>query len=256
MLTVALNQQDVSLRVKMLSNADGTPATGITAASAGHLIWYQRGAVTARVTDGGSAADLASITATHSDWGFEEIGSGWYRVDPPDAAFLEGVGDVLVGMETDAASAVETQVFIEALFKFQGKASSVTSTTTTFPAGTDPEIGDRIQVVDGTGIKQQVIITAVADQVATHPAWPRTNISATTSTILLIAGAAFDANPNVASSTLSTLNTGDLGAETAEITARLPSALTTGGNLKVDVKAVNEVTVGGAGTSENPWGPA
>lgn len=194
---VALNQTDVSVRIKMLTNADGTPATGITDTSGGHVIAYQRGFDSALVTDGGSAADLAAITSAHSDWGLFEIGQGWYRVDFPDAAFAEGVGSTLCTMSTTAESAVATTVVIEPLFKFQGSASSVTSTTTTFPAGTTPLKGDIIMVVEGTGEPgNQVLVTSAAGEVATHAAF-ETGISATTTTILLLAGDAVTADGGI-----------------------------------------------------------
>lgn len=194
---VALNQKDVSVRIRMLTDADGTPATGITDASAGHVISYQRGFDTALVTDGGSAADLALITSAHSDWGFFEIGEGWYRVDFPDAAFAEGVGSTLCTMATTAESAVSVTVIIEPLFKYQGTADSVTTTTTTFPTGTTPLKGDIIMVVEGTGEPgNQVLVTSVTGEVATHAAF-ETGISATTTTILLIAGDAVTADGGI-----------------------------------------------------------
>mgnify|MGYP001577882267 CR=1 FL=1 len=36
---------------------------------------------------------------------------------------------------------------------------------------------------------------------------------------------------------------------------RIPAALSAAGNMKSDVKEVNDVTLDGAGTSANPWGP-
>lgn len=245
---VALNQDDVSVRIKMLTNADGTPATGITAATAGHAIWYQRGERTAQVTDSGSAADLSSITDAHSDWGFKEIGNGWYRVDFPDAAFAEGVGSVICGMATTAASAVEVTVEISPFIKFQGKASSVTSTTTTFEAGTTPLKGDRIMVVDGTGEPgNTVLVTSAAGEVATHPAF-ETGISASDTTIMLIAGDATSAdggiNADVAASTLSTLDTADLSA-----------AINNAEPIDANITQVKGVAVTGTGTESDPWGP-
>jgi hypothetical protein len=172
----------------MLDDTDGTPATGITAATSGHEIWYQRGFDNAAVTDSGSAADHAAIGDAHTDWEFIHIREGWYRVDFPDAAFLEGVGSVLCGMNATGFTGISETIIIEPLYKFQGQASSVTATTTTFPSGTAPHKGDFIYAVEGTGIRQMVMITSVSGEVATHEVWPDTNISATTTTILLISG--------------------------------------------------------------------
>jgi len=256
MASVALDQKNVSVRIKMLTLSDGSNATGITAASAGHLIWYQHGVNVARVTDSTSAADLAAITSDHSDWGLFEVGSGVYRVDLPDAAFASGKGDVMIGMETTAETSVPITVTIEPLFKFQGLASAVTATTTTFAAGPVPYKGDVIYVVAGTGISQSRVITSVASQVATHVAWD-TNISASASTILLIAGDAYQANTDVVSSTLSTLSASDLATSHTDYNVKglLPGTLSDAGNMNVNVTEVNDIEVTGAGTTGNDWGP-
>lgn len=205
---VALNQTNVSVRIKMLLIADGANATGIVAATGGHEIWYQRAENTAEVTDATAAADLSLITSVHSDWGFKEVGNGWYRVDLPDAAFAEGVETVLIGMETTLATSIAITVDINPMWKFQGNPSSVTGTSTTFPGTTNPDEGDVIVAIEGTGIKQQVLVTSVSGQVATHLAWPRTPIVAATTTTRLIGGnevtAQGGSNADVASSTLAT----------------------------------------------------
>lgn len=206
--TVALNQQDVSVRIRVLDDSDGTPYTGMTAATTGHEIWYQRGYDNAAVTDGGSAADHAAIGDTHTDWEFIHINEGWYRVDIPDAAFLEGEGTVAIGMNATGYTGITETIVIDPILKFQGQASSVTTTTTTFPAGTTPLKGDTIMVVDGTGEPgNQVLITSVSGEVATHAEF-ETGISATTTTILLIAGDAVTGDGGIlcdaATSTLAT----------------------------------------------------
>jgi hypothetical protein len=91
-------------------------------------------------------------------------------------------------MDATGISSVEAYFDIDHLLKFYGTASSVTATTTTFPANTNPNKGDQIYVEEGTGAGQLVLITSVSDQTATHEAWPRTNISASASTIILIPG--------------------------------------------------------------------
>ena len=261
---VALNQTDVSVRIRVLDDTDGTPATGVLAATAGHEVWYQRGFLVAAVTDAAASADHTLITDAHDDWDFIHIREGWYRVDFPDAAFAEGVGTVICGMNATGFSGVSVQVDIEPLFKFQGKASSVTATTTTFPAGTDPYKGDLIYAVDGTGIKQTRLVASVSGQIATHLAWT-VNISATTTTILLIAGdptiADGGLDVDVAVSTRSAITTGQVKAEADQalvdynVKALLPTALSGGGNMQSDVKEVNDVIITGDGAAV-PWGPA
>jgi hypothetical protein len=186
MTSVALDQQNVFVTVRMITDADGTPATGIVAATAGHVIWYRRDGA-AVVTDSTSAANLASLTTAHTDWEFLHIRNGYYTIAYPDAAFAAGVGSVLCGMETDAASCVAELVTIDPLFKYKGTASSVTATTPTFPAGPTVYQGDQIYVAEGTGIGQTRLITSATGQVATHAAWD-VNISASASTIILIPG--------------------------------------------------------------------
>jgi hypothetical protein len=264
---VALNQQDVSLRIRILTDTDGTPATGVTDATAGQEIWYQRGPNNTVVTDAGSAADHAAITDAHTDWEFIHIREGWYRVDFPDAAFLEGVGSVLCGINATGFTGISENVIIEPLYKYQGTASSVTATTTTFPAGTSPHKGDFIYAVEGTGIAQMVMITSVSGEVATHDAWPDTNISDSTTTILLIAGngptmADGGINCDALISSRSTVTTTDVGNEVDSsissaalaTAAQLPGALTIGGRIKSAVEVVNGRIVDGTGNAGDEWG--
>ena len=215
--SVALNQNNVSIHLRCLNDSDGTPATGLLAADAGHEIWYQRGFDTAVVTDGGSAADLTLITDAHSDWGFIEVRVGLYRVDLPDAAYADGVGSVTAGMNATGISSIGKTVDIGP-FKYHGTAVSVTTTSTTFPAGSNPYVGDTIYVKEGTGLGGEVLILSVVGQVATHNVFP-VGISDSTSTILLIPGYAQLVHLDDDITTRSTLDTDDLTTETAEVVA-------------------------------------
>lgn len=192
---VAPDQIDVFVTVRMITDADGTPATGVVAATAGHVIQYRRDGA-AIVTDAGAAADLASLTTAHTDWEFLHIFDGYYTVALPDAAFVKGVGNVLCNMVATGISSVSESVIIDKFLKFQGKASSVTATTTTFPSGTTPEKGDEIYVSDGTGERQTRLVKSVAGEVATHDAWG-INISDSSSTIVLIPGSAILADGGI-----------------------------------------------------------
>ena len=257
--TVAVGQTNVSVRMKMLTIADGSDATGISHSSTGHQMAYQRGENTASVDDATASTTLSAITDAHADWAVKEISSsdmpGWYRCDFPDACFAAGVGDVTLTMQTTAETCVAVTVTIEPLFKFQGLASAATGTTTTFAAGPVPYKGDVIYVAAGTGIGQSRVITSVASQVATHVAWD-TNISTSSSTILLIGGDAFGANADVLSSTLSTLGSSDLDAETSTVTALLPSELSDAGYIKSDVKEIADVAITGGGIElTDEWRP-
>lgn len=274
--SVAPNQEDVFVRIRLITDTDGTPATGIVAAQAGHQMWYQRESA-AVVTDGTSAADMGGLTSTHTDWEFIEIRNGYYWASYPDAAFVEGVASVLCGMDATGISCVAELVLIDALLKFQGKADSVTATTTTFPTGTTPKQGDQIYVIDGTGGRQTRLVRSATGEVATHLAWD-VNISATTSTIILLPGDETlgdgGINADAAVSSRSTVTTSQVNVEAAnalatydgptraeatadkaEVLAVLPAALSTAGNIKADVEEVNEITVTGDGQTGTEWGP-
>jgi len=184
-MSVVQNQENVFVRVKCL-NSDGTPATGMTAATAGHVIHYQRENA-AVVTDSTSAADASGLDAAHVDWEFDEIGAGYYQVAYPDAAFVSGAGSVLCWMTATDIDGIANEVAIDHLLKFYGQAEAATATTTTFPAGTNPYQGDMIYVMEGTGAGQTRLIDAVAGDVTTHEGWT-VNISDSASTIILIPG--------------------------------------------------------------------
>lgn len=267
---VALNQKNVSVKVLVLDNATALPYDGLTAATTGHVIWYQRGFDIAAITDGGSAADMSDIGNAHVDWEFVLLYSGVYRVAIPDAAFIEGVGSVDCGMKATGYTCIVETVDIDPWFRFQGSPDSVTSTTTTFESGTTPLIGDKIMITEGTGvIGNEVVITSVSGEVATHAAF-ETGISSTTTTVLLISGNAITAqggiNADAASSTLATPAQVATAADQAivdaqlataaaatDIQSRLPAALSAGGNIPSDVQEINATAVVGTGIDSDKW---
>lgn len=85
---------DQSVIVRIVDATDGTPETGVTSATSGLSIEYQRG------TDGAlvaiSPSDLSDIEDAHSDGGILHIRDGYYRIDVPDAAFASGAEQVQV----------------------------------------------------------------------------------------------------------------------------------------------------------------
>lgn len=84
---------DNSVTIRILDSTDGTPETGVTAATSGLDLQYRReGAANTAITE----ADLTNLTDAHSDGGLKHIGNGYYRLDVPDAAFASGVSGVLV----------------------------------------------------------------------------------------------------------------------------------------------------------------
>ena len=84
---------NVSIRLRIIDSSDGTPETGVTSATSGLDLWYQKeGAAKVSLTE----SDLSALTDAHSDGGILHISDGYYRVDVPDAAFT-GADSVIVG---------------------------------------------------------------------------------------------------------------------------------------------------------------
>lgn len=94
MKTVDQGSTNVSIVLRMVDNASGSPKTDITSASTGLALWYRReGAAKVEITE----SDLTALTDAHSDGGMLHIADGYYRIDVPDAAFAAGATGVLVG---------------------------------------------------------------------------------------------------------------------------------------------------------------
>ena len=277
---VALNQTNVSLRMRILADSTGVPNTGVNNSTTGLDIWYQRGENTAAVSGGVSTSDLSAVTDAHTDWGFVHVNDGWYRVDFPDAAFIEssspGVSSVLCGIGADSFTGISVTVDIDPFYKYQGVASAVTTLTTHFPAGTTPLKGDHIMVLEGTGDPgNMVMVTSVSADEAIHPAFS-TGISATTTTILLIAGSETAGqggyNVDVAVSSAATqadvsaavaialasaniVNEAYIDAQTSTQAVQYAALSSSQTVLEtgVNVSSINDVTVIGVGTSANLW---
>jgi hypothetical protein len=84
---------DVSVVIRIIDSADGTPETGVVFNTSGIDLEYRReGAASTDITE----ATLAALTTAHTDGGFLHIGNGYYRLDLPDAACASGVTGVLV----------------------------------------------------------------------------------------------------------------------------------------------------------------
>lgn len=84
---------DVSVVIRIIDAADGTPETGVTSATSGIDLEYRReGAVVTNITE----SDLSALNDAHSDGGMLHIGGGYYRLDLPDAAVAAGAAGVLV----------------------------------------------------------------------------------------------------------------------------------------------------------------
>jgi hypothetical protein len=85
---------DVSVTIRIIDSTDGTPETGVDAATGGLVLEYRR-----ELEDSVSLAtivDLAALTTAHTDKGIKHIGNGYYRLDLVDAACAAGATGVLI----------------------------------------------------------------------------------------------------------------------------------------------------------------
>jgi len=85
---------NVSTVIRIIDSSDGTPETAVEHDTSGIDMWYRRD--TEAVTSITEVA-LAALTTAHTDGGIEAINHGYYRFDPPDAAFATGVDGVMIG---------------------------------------------------------------------------------------------------------------------------------------------------------------
>lgn len=113
-MSIKAGSTNVTRYVQLVTTA-GAPATGLTITDL-DLQYTRRGAAPSTKAD---ATALAAADSAHTDNAMFEVDAtnspGLYRVDWPDAAFAEGVGDVqLVVNGTGIQPAVE-EVQIEAL---------------------------------------------------------------------------------------------------------------------------------------------
>ena len=93
MRNITKDAVDQSVVIRIVDSTDGTPETGVIAATAGLDLFYRReGAAVVSLTE----SDLAGVNSAHSDGGIKHIGGGYYRVDLPDAAVATGADGVLV----------------------------------------------------------------------------------------------------------------------------------------------------------------
>lgn len=104
MREVLIGQTDYTVFVKIIGT-DGAPETGL--AHTDIDIAYARVETDNDVTTSDvSPADLANLSAAHSDWGWEEVSStdhpGLYRLDIADAVFASGAWEAVVTI-TDAS---------------------------------------------------------------------------------------------------------------------------------------------------------
>ena len=92
MRPIIIGSIDQSVNVRILTEASGTPHTSVTTSAV--TLWYRR--------EGGSVTSITPValgapSSVHEDGGFIHISDGYYRVDPPDAAWAIGSNGVMIG---------------------------------------------------------------------------------------------------------------------------------------------------------------
>lgn len=85
---------DVSVVIRIVDSTDGTPETGVTAATGGLVLEYRR--ELAASVSLATIVDLAALTTAHTDKGIIHIGNGYYRLDLVDAACAAGATGVAI----------------------------------------------------------------------------------------------------------------------------------------------------------------
>lgn len=84
-----------STTIRIIDACTGAPEQAVNACTAGIALWYQRGptgAVTAL-----TEVNLCGLCCAHSDGGLIHKDDGYYRVDPPDAAWAACACCVTIG---------------------------------------------------------------------------------------------------------------------------------------------------------------
>lgn len=94
MRTIQKSSTNESVVIRIIDSTTGLPETAVEHNTSGIALWYRReGATQTAITE----AALAALDTAHSDGGIEHMGDGYYRLDPPDAAFATGCNGVQFG---------------------------------------------------------------------------------------------------------------------------------------------------------------
>ena len=199
--TILAGTVDVSVVCRAIDSADGTPETAFDHATTGIDLKYRReGAANVDITE----AALAALTTAHTDGGVEQIGNGYFRLDLPDAACAAGVSGVLV-------HGVATGMVIIGCY----------INLTPVPVDVRQWLGTAAATPTVAGVPEVDL---------THVAGATTDVSAmatNTAAILVDTGTTLQAELD------------GIQADTEDIQARLPAALTAGGNIKADALAIS-----------------
>lgn len=154
---IAKGSTNVSLTIRIIDSTDGTPETGVVAATAGLVLNYRReGAANVSLA---VITNLAALTTAHTDKGIIHIGNGYYRVDVPDAAFATGVDGVLVHGVATGMVVIGAYVQLTDVDLMDGVRAGMTALPA-FAAGTagglpdDTDANGAVRIVDGTGARE------------------------------------------------------------------------------------------------------
>jgi hypothetical protein len=148
---------DVSVILRFLDSADGTPELGVSAATSGLTIEYRRelGSETAITPSNGTA-----VNAAHSDGAFIHIGDGYYRLDIPDAACASssGVRGVLIHAVATSMVAVAAYIVLTGYDPYD----SVRAGLTALPNAAADAAGG-LPISDAGGLDMDAILADTAD---------------------------------------------------------------------------------------------
>ena len=245
---------DRSVDLYIIDATDGTPEVGVLFNTAGIDLKYRRDlSAVVSITE----ATLAALTTAHTDGGFLEIGNGVYRLDLPDAAWATGADHVtifgtvtgmivlpvtvqLVAYDPESALATPTNITAATGVVLSGvtHTGAVIPTVTTL-TGHTAQTGDSFARIGATGsgltsLASQASVTTIDDFLDTEVAAILAAVDTEVATIITDVAAVKSDTAAILIDTGTTLD------------ARIPAALTAGGNMKSDALAVNGSTAAAA----------
>lgn len=227
---VKVGSIDVSVTIRILDSVDGSPETGVVAATSGLALYYRRErSATVALTE----SDMTALTDAHADGAFKHIGDGYYTVDVPDAAFATGAKDVLIAGAVTGMQVIGCLVQLVAVDLHDTVRFGLTALPN---AAADGAGGLPISDAGGLDLDAQVgtKITAIDGKTTNLPSDP-----ADQSALEAFIDARTDA----------------IEADTQDIQNRIPAALHASGNMKAQVLGVVDEVFEGDGTTGNEIGP-
>jgi hypothetical protein len=151
---IAPGTTDVSVVIRIIDSADGTPETGVVFNTSGIDLEYRReGEASTDITE----ATLAALTTAHTDGGFLHVGNGYYRLDLPDAACATGVPGCLVH------GTVTGMVVVGCYIQLQGAVNKIYSDTTIIYSDTTIATSKATQIYSDTAIASSKAVQIYSD---------------------------------------------------------------------------------------------